>query len=299
LPELNNLGYRDESGNDAMDVLQSKKGNLKANRWVPGIYAGGNFTYFFGKKKKSGVSIGVNFSSLSAEYLLTSPVVYTYKSFDGNDHYRRQITISKLDEQINTSIYNIPLMYNYRAYFNAKRELVVSFKIGPSLMVFNGRSNYNATIDVGGIYQVDTLGKDKITYYDHFDAGSTYNVYVNSTGINNQNTNPGAIAVFSQLPKSVDFVSNKNYVGRQNLVRTTVGFNLALQGQYPITLANSKGSFLSMKFAGHFVYAPFFDRKNNYKPIERTTDDYNSIYTSSARSQYMAYGVTVGFVYNL
>ena len=299
LPELNNLGYKDNSGNDEVDVLQSQKGNLKTNRWVPGTHAGANFTYFFGKKRKSGVSIGLSFSWMSADYLLVSPIVYTYKSFDGNDYYRRQITISKLDEQINTGIYNIPVMYNYRTYVNSKRELVFSFKIGPSLMFFNGRSNYNANVDVGGIYQVDTIGKDKISFYDHFDPGSTYNVYVNSEGINNQNTNPGAIAVFSQLPKNSDFVSNKNFVGRKNLVRTTVGINAAFQGQFPITTANSKGSFLSIKFGGHFVYAPLFERTEKYKPIERTTDEYNSIFNSNAASKYIVYGVTAGFVYNL
>ena len=160
-------------------------------------------------------------------------------------------------------------------------------------MIFNNTSNYNATIDFGGLYQVDSVNQNAITYYDYFDGGSSWNVYVTSEGINHQNTSPGAESVFSQLlanSKDYDFARNKNYRDKMGLTRATVAANFSLDVQ------NEIAEGLAVKLGFHIVYAPLFERTEKYVPVNKTTDAYNSIYRSSAKSNYMAYGVHVGVV---
>ncbi len=289
LPELNNLGYRDESGNDAVRVLESKKGLLKNPRLLPGLYGGGDITYYFGRRKKIGLSVGFTYTSFKANYELTEPINYTFKSSDGVDFYRRQIIISNLSEEIDYSVINLPVMYNYRGRLF---KLLVNFKAGPSLMLFNNRSDYNAIVDIGGIYQVDP-NENKIVYDPFFDPVSIYNVYVTTQGINNQSTDPGAANVFSQLSgKNYDFISNGNYRGKKKLYRTTVGFNVDLEGQ------NNINGQLAIKVGVHVVYAPLFTKTEKYKPIDKSTDEFRSIYNSSAKSSYSAFGMNVGIICN-
>jgi len=297
LPALDELGYRDESGADAMDVLQSKTGSLKSSTAVSGIYAGGNVVYFFGKDaKRTGISAGFSYSRCVTNYELADPIVYTYKSSDGHDFYRRQITISRLTEKMAINVVNIPVQLHYRFKVNAIKNWVINLKAGPSFILINGLTDYNATIDVGGIYQIDTVNKDKITYYDFFDKASSGNVYLTSSGINQQNSNPGAAAIFDQLNSSgnYDFASNKIFRDQRKISRVTAAFNFSLDAQY----RRSRNNPMAIKAGIHFVYAPSIGSNEKYTPIERTTDEYNSIFNSNGRSVYFAYGVTLGLVYD-
>ncbi len=298
LPALNQLGYADAAGNNATDVLQSKKGILTNPGMVAGVYGGGSFSYYFGKKrKKTGISAGISYARFNADYQLTDPIVYTYKAFDGTNFYRRQIEITKLKEDIIYSIVNIPVMFSYRQKIpgsNPKKQWVINVKTGPSLMFFKTTSQYDAAINIGGLYQVDTVSKNKITYYDYFTPGSTYNVNFTASGINSQNPNPGAGSIFSQLysnSPAYDFAS-KQLTGKQLLTRKTIALNLYIDGQRTI----AEG--MSIKVGASFVYAPFLQVKEKYKPIDNTTDAYKSIYNSNGKSNYYSVGINVGFVYN-
>ena len=294
LPELNQLGYVDQSGKDGIDVLQSKKGTLKNPGAVATAYAGGNYTFYFGqKRRKIGISVGITYSGLSAEYALTEPIVYTFKSFDGVNAYRRQITISSLTEAISSNIYNFPVMLTYRFHLDRKNKSVINVKAGPSFMLFTNLSNYNAMVDFGGLYQVDTIRKNAITYYDYFDRGSTYNVFFTSESINARNQNTGANTVFEQLAaKTYDFASNKMYTGRQTFNRMTAAFNFNLNLQRKI----SEG--LTVEAGVHFVYAPKLAEKEKYRPLDKTNGQFQSLYNSNAKAAYTASGANIGFVYN-
>ena len=301
LPELNNLGYTDAAGKDAMDVLQSKKGVLKNPGLVAGVSAGLNFAYYFGQSKRSGISAGVTFSRFNADYQLTSPIVYTFKANDGFNDYRRQIEIDSLREKITYNVFNFPVMYNYRWKLGKegkegkKDKMVINLKAGPSLMLFSTTSDYNAFINFGGIYQTDG---DQVIYDDFFDETLTSNVFITADSVRFQNSNPGADAVFNQLKansENYDFANNKNYVGTQkNLTRIAVAFNLAFDAQFSI----GKNSPVVFKAGGYLTYAPLPERKEKYIPVNRTSDPFQSIYNSNAKTSYSAYGINLGFVYN-
>lgn len=292
LPELNQLGYQDASGNDAVDVLQSKKGALSDPGSITGISAGGNLIFFIGKKRKTGVSIGAVFSRYTANYSLTQPVVYTYKSFDGGDFYRRQLTIKSLTEKITYYMLNFPVLFNYRVHLGNRNMSFANFKIGPSLMIFKNTSDYDALINVGGIYQVDPV-QQKIIYDNYLDPASPYNVYLTSQGINDQNTDPGAISIFSRLPGTYDFTDDKSYRDKsRNLTRYAIAVNAGFDLHRKITES------FAFKGGLYFVYATLPAKTQKYIPLDRTTDPYNSIFNSTAKSTYSTVGISAGIVYN-
>ena len=293
LPELNQLGYVDPAGNDAMDVLQSKKGALKNPGQVLGVFAGGNLTHYFGQgRKRSGVSVGFTYSKFAAEFSLTDSVVYTYKASDGTSDYRRQITIGSLTEEMDFTVINVPVMYNYRFYLNKKNKTVMNLRAGPSFMMINNKARYDAEIDFGGLYQIDTIRKDRLTYYDFFDPGSKYNLLFTTASINERN--PGAAdSVFSQLAaKNFDFASYKSFSGVQDISRSSIAFNLNVDLQHRI----SEG--LTIKFGATYLYAPSLKGKEKYKPVDKTTDELQSIYNGNTKPSYSAMGLAAGLVFN-
>jgi hypothetical protein len=298
LPGLNQLGYTTDNGEDAMDVLQSNAGAIKTEPASAGIYAAGNYSYYFGTKaKQAGVSIGISYASFTTGIELTSPIVYTFKAFDKVDFYRRQIIIKSLKEEIAWNVLNIPVQFTYRLKLSANNTWTVNVKAGPSLMLFNNTSDYNTNIDFGGIYQIDTVSRNKITYYNFFNSGSTYNVYFTANGINGQNSNPGAAIIFAQLSNNsegYDFAFNKNYRDKQKLSRTVVAFNLSAGGQYK----RNKNNPIAVTFGFHLVYAPLPERKERYIPINKTSDEFNSLFNSTAKTAYLAYGLNLGLAYN-
>ena len=171
----------------------------------------------------------------------------------------------------------------------------MNIKAGPSFMMFKNTSDYNATVGFGGIYQVDTVSRNRFTYYPFLNTNSTYNVYLTSAAINNQNSSPGASGVFSQLAgKGYDFAANKNFRDKQQLSRTVIAFNISLNGQF----RKNKDNPLALQWGIHGVYAPVKTPGEQYKPIDKTTDPFNSIFNTSGKLSYMAYGANLGLVYH-
>lgn len=295
LPELNNLGYVDNGGNNLVDVLQSEKGALKNPGQVTGLSAGINYAYYFGKAKKQwGLSVGISYSAFKADYQLLSGIGYTYKANDGTYDYRRQLKIDSLNEKIACNVFNFPLMFNYRRKWGKHFNNAINFKAGPSLMIFRNTSDYNAYASIGGIYQT---GNGSVIYDNYFDPSAISNVFITADSINYQNSNPGADDVFNQLRAnsgSYDFANNKNYQGKQmNLTRATVAVNAAIDAQF-----GKKDAPIVFKVGFNFVYAPLPERSEKYKPLDRTTDTFQSIYNSNAKSSYTAFGFNFGFVFN-
>jgi hypothetical protein len=294
LPGLDQTGYKFDGAN-AMDVLQSHNGSLSSTAPDNGVYAGGSYTYFFGQRsRRVGLSIGVYYNRFITDYTLDDPIRYTYKAKDPNgDLYRRQVSIQSLDEQITFDIVSIPLQFNYRFRIKGAKRWVFQAKAGPSLMMMKATSDYNTTIDVGGIYQVSE--DNVIMYFDQFDPTSTRNVYFTTEAINKQNASPGAEAVFAKMnSEGYDFASNKSYRGEQKNSRTAVSINGSFEGQYK----SKRESPIAVKIGLQFMYAPSTASKDEYKPIEKTTGDFNSIFNSNGDSHYFGWGGHVGLVYD-
>ncbi len=295
LPELNQLGYVDAAGADAMDVLQSKKGALSQPGRLTGFFAGGNYAIFFGRrKKKTGVSIGLTYSKFAGNYEMTDPAVYTYKASDGVNLYRRQLSFRSLQEEISFTAINLPLLLNHRIKLGAADKTVLTLKAGPSFLFFKNVSNYAAVVDFGGLYQIDTVSRDRITWYDFFNEGSRYNLQLTSSRINSSNLpGPGADSVFSRLlAKGYDFAENKPFSGEQSLSRSAIAINVAADLQHRV----SDG--LTVKAGLHYVSAPNVKGTQRYKPVDKTTDEFQSVYNSNLKTKYSSIGLNVGFVFD-
>lgn len=296
LPEPNQLGF------DAVESASPlwKKGTLKNPGLQPGAQAGGNIVWYFGqRRKRAGVSAGVRYAGFTASYSLENAMRYTFKAVDaGNDSYRRQITISSLQEEMNYKVFAFPLLFNYRWHPGKKNSTVFKVQAGPSLVYASTSSGYNANIDFGGIYQVgaDNAGNYNHIVYEPFDPASIHNVYFTADSINAKNKVPGAGAFFENLhsiDSSYDFADITNYKGTdRNMHRLAAAFSIGLDLQQKI----SEG--LTIKIGAEFIYAPLPERKSDYQPINHTGDSFHSLYRSPAKTYYSAYGLNIGIVYN-
>ncbi len=295
LPEPDQYGYAE------IDVLQSQKGSFKNPSFSSTISSnfGAEFSYYFGKKAKHmGISIGVNYCGFNATYSIEDPVEITFKSNDGVNDYRRRIRIREgSEETLNYHVLNFPLLYKYRTKIGAKNEnrgrrWSMEFSVGPSFVYFNNSSSYNVNQDFEGLYQVDTVNKDRLTWYDYFDEGSTWNVLLTTDAINNQSVTPGAEWVFNSLNGSgYDFATNKNYVGKdKKATRYSIALNLNWDLSFKVA------EFMDVKFGVGFMVAPSLDGAAHYTPMDKTTDEYNSLYRSKIKSTYASYGLRAGIV---
>ena len=290
MPELNQLGYVDQSGVNLVDVLQSKQGKLNTPRRLISAYSGGSYSFYFGKKKKQvGISLGITFSRFSGDYTLLDSIVYTYKAFDSMNYYRRQIKSKNLNESVASNIYNFPVLFNFRLHADRKNVTVINIRTGPSIMLFTNVSNYNAKVDFGGIYQVEG---GQIVYRDILNSSLTSNLYLTSDIIKSRSGGNDPNIVFSQMAKSYDFKSNESYVNKQSFTRIALAYNLDFSVQHKVS-----ETFI-MKAGAHILYAPSFKANKNYKPVDKTTDTYQSIFNSNAKANYHAMGLNIGFVYN-
>jgi len=292
LPELDKTGYNN------LDFNESQKGKIKNPDLIPSPVFGAELSYYFGKKKKTtGFSLGMLYTTFKANYQIDEPTVYTFRASDGIDDYRRRITLKAgSEEEINYRILNMPLLIKWRWMKTKTKasEYKVSFEFsaGPSFMMFQNSSKYNYNVDFEGLYQIDTITKNKIVYYDYFNNSSTYNVMVTANNINQQSSIPGSDIVFGQLnDRQYDFASNKNIKGTDKKVnRNTIGINAKFDGYYRMA------KHTSFKFGAGVVYAPLFAGPSGYKAIDKTTDEFNSIYNAQAQAYYFAFALNMGFV---
>ena len=258
--------------------------------------------YFFGKKKKrAGISLGISYTGFAATYEVTDAAVYTFKSNDGQDDYRRRITLNNGSrEEIDYTILNLPVLFKYRDFFgkgNPDRKLYKwnwEFSAGPSFIMFNNTAKYNSNIDFEGMYQVDTINQDAVTYYDYFDNASTWNVLLTADDINQQDSIPGAGAVFGLLnDHGYDFAFGKNYTGQDKKAsRSSIAFN----GRFDVCHRFDEKGNVAIKFGASICAAPLPDQSSGYELIDKTSDPYNSIYNSNAKSVYFSYGLNAGII---
>lgn len=302
LTSLKNLGY------NQVDLNQSSEGSLtNPGLNISPVYGGDISWYFISKTRNAGISVGLNYTTFSATYRFNGSAIYTYKAYDGVNDYRRRITIANgSEESIKYHVLDFPILFKYRNRFGkpdttktilnqTDKELKWSWEVsfGPSIIYFNNTSNYNVNINFEGLYQIDTLTKSQITYYDdYYDNQSPYNLELTGQGLNNQSLLPGADTVFNFLnANGYDFAYNKNFSGQDKKAnRISIAINANFNVNYKATES------LSLKFGISILAAPLPNRSEGYEPIQNTTDTYKSFYQSKTNSFYMTGGLNAGII---
>lgn len=296
MPEPSALGY------NQVDALESQKGSLSNPGLSISPIVGADLSYYFGKRKKNfGLSIGGSYTRFTASYEVTAPAVYAFKSNDGITDYRRVITLEAgSKEDLTYRIADFPLYFKYRKIILPKDESrfykwELEFSAGPSFLLFTNSSRYNSTIDFEGLYQVDTLSRDGFTYYDLFQHSSTWNVYMTADSINAQSETPGAQAVFDMLNNNgYDFATGKKYSGETKHFSSS---NIAFHAKFEACYNFNDNDRFAIKFGGNVMVAPLSDQSAGYPFVDKTTDAYQSVYESHAKSGYFAFAVNAGLVF--
>lgn len=286
----------DKGGYSSVDMNESKKGSLKNPELISSTVFGADISYYTGSIKKKGISLGVNYTSFIVSYIVADNAVYTFKSNDGSNDYRRRVTLKQgSEEKLNYQVLNFPLLLKYRGRFNKsdrEKKSFYEFSAGPSLVYFKNKSDYNVNIAFEGLYQVDTINKDQFKYYDYFDNGSTWNVLLTSAGINHQSSNPGVDSLYNQLfnaDNRYDFAASKNYTGAdRKAVRLSVAVNANADFYYQVRN-------MAIRFGAAIVVARSLNSISDYAPMDKTSDNYNSFFRSKASSVYISYGLNFGF----
>lgn len=296
MPDPASMGY------NQVDLDESQQGTMSDPGLSISPVVGADLSYYFGKRKKNfGLSVGASYTRFTASYEVTAPAVYVFRSNDGVTDYRRMVTLEAgSKEDLTYRIADFPLYFKYRKIILPKDatrfyKWEIEFAAGPSFLLMTNSSRYNATVDFEGLYQVDTLSRDGFTYYDHFDHGSTWNVYMTADSINAQSESPGAQAVFDMLNKSgYDFAAGKKYSGEtKNFSSSNIAFHAKFEACYNF---NDNDRF-AIKFGGNVMYAPLSDQSTAYTFMNNTTDTYSSIYEGRAKSGYFAFAVVAGLVF--
>ena len=293
MPALDQLGYE-------MDQTLSTPGSLSDTGLIISPLFSADLAWFFNKSKRMGLSIGISNALFNSTYKIKDSAVYTFKAFDGNDYYRRRITLKHgSSETINYSILNFPLLLKYR-YRSSKLTAnhtipnwYLEFSAGPSLLLFNTTSKYNANLDFEGIYQVDTATNSFV--YTDFDPSSTLNVWFTEEAINEQAGYENAAAIFASLNEAgYDFALDQNKSGTaKNKGKFGVAFNASVDACYKF---DDNGR-LAFKFGANVLFAPSLPGQTEpYKLVDKTSDTYNPIYNGQPTSTYMAFGIHAGLV---
>jgi hypothetical protein len=294
MPALDQLGYD-------IDQSLSSTGTVSDTGLIISPSFSGDFSWFFNKSKRLGLSIGISYAFFHSTYKIKDSAVYTFKSFDGSDYYRRRITLNHgSSETINYNILNFPLLLKYR-YRSSKLTAdhtipnwYVEFSAGPSLLLINTTSKYDATVDFEGIYQVDTATNSFV--YTDFDPSSTLNVYFTEEAINAQAGYENAAAVFASLNEAgYDFALNQHKSGTvKNESKLGIAFNANVDACYKF---DDNGR-LAFKFGGNVLFAPYIPGEAApYVPLDNTSDIYNPIYNGQSSSTYFAFGIHAGLVF--
>jgi hypothetical protein len=293
MPELNSLGYQ------LLDQTISSAGNLNGATFSSAPAYEISYSYFLSKNRRMGITAGLGYSNYSTTYAVSSPAIYTFKSNDGTNDYRRQITLQRnSEEKINYSYISVPVLftYRYKQSILTKRDNSipnwwVELSAGPVIMLFNNTSNYNSTISFEGLYQTDTSG---FIYSDTYDPSSTWNLLFTEDAINAQAESPGAATVFHLLQQAgYDFAIDSVYTGKQNI--SNLGLGLKASGDICYKF-NDRDRF-ALKLGGSFTYAMLNNAANDYKLIDKTSDEYNSIYNSQLSLSHLSYNIHAGMIF--
>ena len=291
-PELNDLSY------SSLDKSVSQKGEVSSPGYKGSLTLSGNIAYYFGKKKNNrnkGISLGFSATNYKAEYDITGSM-YQFKSNDTQDDYRRIVTMKKANEKMSFSIINIPLLFRYKEKFSAKSGFELF--AGPSFISFITNSNYEATFDFEAIYQIDGAGN--FVYNNNFIA-STTDLYLTEDEIRNLlfvNVNdvagPNATVLFEQLSADgYDLALNKSFSGKDNQIQTHYG--IAFNGGADLFYHITKKS--AIKIGATIIFAPLNSgNSDSYEMINKTNDEYKSIYQSKTNSTYTSFGLNFGFI---
>lgn len=274
--------------------------SIKNPDFVGGASINGNIAYYFGRNRNNrnkGISLGITLTKYAADYAITN-AKFEYRSNDGTYDYRRIVTVKDMRESMNFNMINIPLLLKFKTKFGSKWAGEIG--AGPSLLLsVISNSTYSGTVDFGGVYSYNqTTGR--FEFPQTFLGTETNYLTLTSSLINNYSNNTSSI-LFQQLlaqAKDLDFADNKKIESKQ---RGTLSANTSIAMNVTGDLFYHLSKTFAIKLGGAVTYSNFEQNKGkNYVMIDTTGEDnYESIAQSSAKVNYLSFGVNFGLILGL
>jgi len=197
---------------------------LQGPSTIQSLALGANLAYFFTRNKRLGISLGTDLTNYSATYTVIDPAIYTFKSNDGVNDYRRRITLQAGSfEKINYSLLNFPLLFTYR-YRQENWRRIIRCPIGfwslvQTSLLFSLILRHNSNISFEGFIKLTLQLRNlhtKIYFILHL-HGMYGSLLIASMPSQNL---PELIPYLVYWMKAgYDFASKKNYTGKDNIRR--------------------------------------------------------------------------------
>lgn len=290
------LTYNNPTGNYDNPI----NANIKSPKFNSGSMTGIEVTggYFFGLKKMFGVGSGVIFLQQTGKITQDS-IHIEYQSQDFQGKTFRQIISSngQIQESINLSNLNIPLLFKFRkkisGFIGFSADL--GFLFNPNLKSFSVKNNYSTTasFDYEAIYQYlrDANG-NYIAVYDNSPIPSSSNDWF-ITRKQYQDSNPiNMNSQFDSLYKQGYYVGlkmkPKNPSGNNPSSKFSGG--IIFRPQVNLYLHRS----ISVNLGGYYLYQQSNNSANNNYRITDKVGSYSSMLNGVTKTTTQSYGFNLG-----
>ncbi len=269
-----------------------------------GIKSGASISYFYGKRKSAisrGIGLGFYYQRFQSTYNVSGSILVFHAFDDASvnpDGYRRIISLLDFKEQNTFTVIQFPLTYRLRSKMNANWSWEAGF--GPAVSFIRTKTEL----------------ADKLIYiegYQQYDSVSYQPYY-----------NPQQDASFSDLPLIREFISGKRGVTdpellfamlndrtpvydfgpaagsvKKNKVKSLTGISIhaGFELAYYLSPRAALKAGLAVDYAPSALKLGNKDAKN-YQNGD-TPDDYNPLFNSAAKTNYLSFGLQLGLAVGL
>lgn len=279
-------------GYESLDKERSKMMEIdNPDRFSGSLFLGGNICYYYGKKKNNrnkGISLGISVLNFKGDYGMKTLPMYEFRSYDGNDYYRRRVTIKEFYEEATFNIFNAPLFFRYKEKFSAKSGFEIF--AGPAFTYMMITSSPRVIADFEGIYQwneekkrYDYLPNLTTNQNDFYVTGDMVTAHTNEQQYFEQIRNAGTLYLFELNKKLEKKTDVKDRYG--------LGLNAGADVFYHFSPN------MAIKIGGVIMYSKLLGDNDTYKIVDKPDENqYKSVFQSNWSINYLSFGINAGLI---
>jgi len=248
--------------------------------------------FFFGKKRHFGIGTGFMYMQQQGTASLNNYHV-EYQATDGNGNiYRQVVTGNNINETVNSSNINIPLVLKYKTRFS--KHWGFSTDAGALLnLQMNNAYTTNANFDYEAIYKLEqSSDAGTISVYDNSPTASANDWFITKKEFL-QNNPTGNYQDYLNAKRALGF-----NVGEGLTPNTTKGNTSYTMGSVGLMVQPSinyyVSDYIALNFGVYYMVQPF---KNNAQSNYTLTDGigtYSSVLNDVTKSVNQTYGLNIG-----
>jgi outer membrane protein OmpA-like peptidoglycan-associated protein len=250
--------------------------------------------YFFGKSNHFGIGTGIMYLRQQGDMTMTNPFSVAYQATDYQGNTFRQIVTSDqaIEEKIEATNINIPLVLKYKKRFSNRWGFTVDAGALFNLEIKNSYTT-NASFDYEAAYQYKTNANGSLTaVYDNGATPAAGDVLYTKANFKPSSLYPTVNDWFSKL-----HTTGYN-VGLGVMPNSNSGSVSYLEGSVGLLVRPAFNLFLSdnaaLTFGAYFMYQPFTNTTSGSYALTNKTGDYTSTLNTVSTSKDLSYGLNLG-----